>query len=214
MLLCVAWYVRTVFGDGHDYFACTIMKDAPRYPQNASIVSEAFEQFFQANWLQLRRYVCRRIPTPEDAEDIEAESFCVLIEYCQTRPEVQHFRPLLYTIAKQRIARYYETRAARVRDVPLEDAPELPGPRSLAHDTAVHEELRAVHTALQSLDEDARELITLRAMVGLEIDEIAELMGLGSAVVRMRLYRARRALKRVIRKGGEGEQENKRGMET
>jgi RNA polymerase sigma-70 factor (ECF subfamily) len=53
---------------------------------------------------------------------------------------------------------------------------------------------RAVQAGLESLSEDAREIVILRELEGLSYAEIGDRLGLEAGTVKSRLFRARKAL--------------------
>ena len=62
-------------------------------------------------------------------------------------------------------------------------------------------------TALMSLPEDQREVLTLVALDGLAYKDAAEILGLPIGTVMSRLARARDALRRTLDQGETGEAE-------
>ncbi len=56
----------------------------------------------------------------------------------------------------------------------------------------------ALHRALQALDLRFREVLVLKEIEGLEVEEVAEVLGLPQGTVKSRLFRARRQLKGLL----------------
>ena len=55
-----------------------------------------------------------------------------------------------------------------------------------------------VHRAIAQLPDDYREVITLRDIEELPTDEVAETLGISNGAVRVRLHRARQALRKLL----------------
>ncbi len=69
------------------------------------------------------------------------------------------------------------------------------GPEQLAEERERRQQLQS---ALEQLGEDARRMIVLRELEGLDYNEIAETLEIPKGTVRSRLSRAREALRRVL----------------
>lgn len=125
---------------------------------------------------------------------------CQLIEYCRRNPEraILH-RALMFKIARGRIADHFDRRAKK-QEIPIEDAPQIPAPGSIPESIDADDELRRVRAVLETIREEYREVITLHAMVGLSASEIADMMEKPQAHVRVLIFRARRSLRKALRK--------------
>lgn len=177
-----------------------MQKDEPTYPQASRSEETDFDAFFAQERAPIARYVRMRVRNDADAEDIIAESACQLIAYCRrTERTVTHHRALLYKIANARIADYYAARAHASNPIPIEEADELVAPQSLSRAMEVDDELRRVFDAMAKLRADDREIIVLHAISGLTIGELAEFFDIRAGAVRVRLFRARRALRKAMR---------------
>jgi len=103
----------------------------------------------------------------------------------------------LFTIARNTAAKVAErARRSPVSDVPLDTLGVEAGwgsedPESIALAAERHDLLRA---AFASLDDEAREVLTLRDLEGLSGDDTAALLGVSLAAMKSRLHRARLTL--------------------
>lgn len=160
-----------------------------------------FERFFQENTRPLSHFVAIRVSNQHDAEDIAADAMMRMIQYCQQSDvPIENPRALLYRIARNRIIDYYIEKKKAQREVSIEDAPEIVDRKPITVDLDVQWQLDAVRAALKSIREEYREVITLHAMVGLSIGEMAEMMEKTEVNVRVLIFRARRALKKEMEK--------------
>lgn len=147
-----------------------------------------FAALFDSTYQALLGYAVRRVADPEDAADVVAEAYLVAWRRLDDVPAGAEARPWLFGVARNVLANYYrgERRrtvlAARLRETLRTDAPE----------PAV--ELTAIGVAMARLSGDDRELLRLVAWEGLARDEIAMVLRVPRATVRVRLHRARRRL--------------------
>lgn len=173
------------------------MRTQQNYPQSTDF---DFEQFFRENQKPIERFVSARIGSLTDREDVVSEAMCQFLAYCRSHPQREGDpRALLYKIIRRRIADYYEQRKREQRVKPLEETPPIAAPGSIPAMIDTKDELDATRAVLMTLREEYREAITLHAIVGLSIREIAELMEKPEVNVRVLLFRARRSLRRALR---------------
>jgi RNA polymerase sigma-70 factor (ECF subfamily) len=149
------------------------------------------------------RYVSRRVPRREEAEDITAEVFtAAFVELSRFRGQCSPYLWLL-GIARRKIVDSLRRRSARPETLASELVPEgadamsLPevavaeGPEELLERA---EERRVVRDLVDQLNEDQREALLLQYVEGLSIAEIATVMGRSPAAANSLLQRARAAL--------------------
>ena len=127
----------------------------------------------------------------EVAQDALAKAWAARDRYDTSRP----FYPWLATIVRN------ACRDARVRRRPISGLQTerlvSPMPSPLAALDAAEARAR-VRQALDGLEEDHRSIIVMRHFEGLSYAEIAEALGLAQGTVMSRLYRARKALVRIM----------------
>lgn len=151
---------------------------------------ERFAELFDRTHQPLLAYAVRRVADPGDAADVVAETFLVAWRRLDDVPEGDQARPWLFGVARRVLANLYrgERRRSALADrlraelpmvvqPPVEDGPSL------------------VEQALAGLGDDDQELLRLVAWEQLARDEIALVLGVSRAVVRVRLHRARRRLR-------------------
>ncbi len=94
-------------------------------------------------------------------------------------------------------------RRRRDRSVAPEDLPEDIDPRGDALDPAARaagrSDLATLRDALAQLDQLSRSIVVLREIEGLSYTDIADTLGISTALVKTRLLRARRALQAAVR---------------
>ncbi|MEU1510704.1 RNA polymerase sigma factor [Streptomyces sp. NPDC005811] len=158
-----------------------------------------FEEFYRRHVDAVTRFVARRVDDPHTAADLTAEIFLAVLDSAHTyRPGLGSETAWLYGIARnvvsserRRVAREAERdrrfsgrRLLEADDiVRLEDKldAESPGRRLLA--------------ALSRLPEGERAVIELVAVDQLTVTEAAAALGIRQVTARVRLHRARKALR-------------------
>jgi len=160
---------------------------------------DAFEAFYREHVEAVQRFVARRVDDPYLAADLTADVFVAAIEsaggYDASRgsPAAWLYGIARNTIAgeRRRAARELGT-AGRVRGRELVDADDL---------VAIHERLdaeaaaRSLHRELRQLPPSERAVLELVSVDGLSMHDAARALGIGQVAARVRLHRARRALR-------------------
>lgn len=147
-------------------------------------------------------YALRRCH-PDDAADVVSETFVVAWRRLDAIPEEPAVKPWLLGVARRVLAnqrRGLRRRGELVRKVSTYLAPRFQDVSALEHIG----DLQLVGDALNTLSSSDRELLMLVAWEELTPTEIATVLGVPSAVVRKRLFRARNRLAAAVeRDGGE-----------
>ena len=154
--------------------------------------SDAFELLYRRYARTVLGLALRRLGDRGRAEDAVQETFAAIWRAAKTyRPERGAAAPWLFTVARNSIAD-----RGRARREPPAEAPDEPsleaGPAEQAEQSWVS---WRVHSALETLSTNERELIELAYWSGLSQSEIAELVGvpLGTVKTRTRSALARLA---------------------
>lgn len=154
---------------------------------------QQFEAAYRELYAPLCGYALRRVPEPEDAAEVIAETFATLWRRFDRCPQGDELRPWLFGVARRVIA---NQRRGRRRRSALSDrlAANL-DPAAAARLDEVPSELAR---AFASLSESDRELLSLVAWEGLTREELAVALGTNRAAVRLRLHRARKRLRDAL----------------
>ncbi|MFQ5788929.1 MAG: RNA polymerase sigma factor [Acidobacteriota bacterium] len=147
--------------------------------------------------------LCRRVlPTREDAEDATGEIFLKVRLRLDRYDARRAFTPWLYRIAanhcwdelrKRRSRRSVECGEAEEDELKSQD----PGPHELLEAKRSRKQIRA---ALGRVDDRARLALVLRYYAELSYQEIAEVLAVTPSFVGVLLWRARRELRRLLRR--------------
>jgi RNA polymerase sigma factor (sigma-70 family) len=159
----------------------------------------AFTEFYRAHSGEVTRFVTRRVADPQLAADLTADVFLAVIEAAAGyRGSFGGPRTWLFGIARNVIAAEFR-RSARQRRA--EDL--IAGRRLLDADDVdrlvakidAFRDVRALHQELQALPEGERAVLELVAVDGLSVAEAAAALGIRPVAARVRLHRARQALR-------------------
>lgn len=152
----------------------------------------AFERLFRAHVDAIRRYARRRA-AEADAEEIVAETFEIAWRRLDRVPEGAEL-PWLYGVAGRVLA---NQRRGADRRRQLADRVEAMTPRT-SPDGGPPGGDEPILEALAMLRAPDRELLCLMAWEGLERDALAQAIGVSRASLRVRIHRARRALRAAL----------------
>lgn len=144
---------------------------------------------------------CTYVGDSDDARDLAQEIFVRIYRHLDGCKDAERFLPWLIRISRNACIDHLRRRKARppARDIPAESALRLVAPGETPDEEYVRKErLRIVETALQRLSDINREIILLKDMQGLPLDDIAGLLDLPIGTVKSRSSRARIELAKAV----------------
>jgi RNA polymerase sigma-70 factor (ECF subfamily) len=160
---------------------------------------DAFETFYRQHLEAVQRFVARRVSDPHQAADLTADVFLAAIDSAGT------FRPgrgtpigWLYGVARNVLAatRRREARglaaAGRLAARALVDSDDL---ARIEERIDAEAQARELYRAMERLTESERAVLELVALEQLSITDAAAALGIRQTAVRVRLHRARRAMR-------------------
>lgn len=147
---------------------------------------EAAEQLVIAHADAIWRYVRRRVPTVDHADDLAAEVFAIAWRSSAHRLPADEQRLWLFGVARRTVLA-----DARRRHRHLGLVERLSPSSGTVPDVAARTELGHALDALPELD---REVLLLRAWDGWPVTDIARFLGVTPNAVSVRLHKARVAL--------------------
>ena len=130
----------------------------------------------------------------EDARDLAQEIFVRLYEARSQWPSGDEFLPWLFRVARNRSVDYLRRRSVRrpastVDETAIADLPDLtPGAEAQA---IASDRRNLLHAALRGLSAINREIVVLRDVHGLPIQQVASILGVPLGTVKSRASRAR-----------------------
>ena len=158
------------------------------------------EDLYEQHARQVYRYLFSLCGEGDTAEDLTQETFCQALKNLDAfrgdcTPQVW-----LCAIAKRL---WYKELERRKRSAPLEEEhlSRLTAPDDPAGETERREERMALYRGLQKLEPETREVIYLRLAGEFSFREIGELMGKSEVWARVRFYRGKERLARIMTGG-------------
>jgi RNA polymerase sigma-70 factor (ECF subfamily) len=156
---------------------------------------QRFRALYAAHFEPILRYALRRVTVGEDAADVVAETFLTAWRRLDDVPPGAQARLWLFGVARRVLANHARGEGRRHR---LGERLRVELSQRLLDPAAELDGVLAVREAIGRLGELDREILTLSVWEQLEPREIAEVLGLSSAVVRTRLSRARSRLREEL----------------
>ena len=141
------------------------------------------------------------VRNPEEARDLAQDIFVRIYNKLETFQGHETFLAWMLRLARNLCIDHLRRLKARppAHDVPVDDGPELSDPAETPEEAWVAgSRKRLVHRALQKLSEQYREIILLKDIQGLKLEEIASMLELPLGTVKSRSNRARLELARVV----------------
>jgi RNA polymerase sigma factor (sigma-70 family) len=155
-----------------------------------------FERYHRS----LFRYFVSMNRHREQAEDLVQEVFFRMLRYRTSYDPAQSFTAWMYQIARNAgVDHVRKRRAGEVVDIEefaerRELVSALPGPEESA---SRGQDLALLRRAMAQLPEDKREILVLSRFQGMKHEDIAEVLGCEVGTVKVRVYRAIRALEQI-----------------
>jgi RNA polymerase sigma-70 factor (ECF subfamily) len=169
----------------------------------------AFEQLVVGESERLFRVIARIVNDDEEAQNILQETFLQAYQRLDTFRRESKLTTWLYAIGIN-LARASLRKSRRTSPLSEADLDRLQpaftrgmfqqssedwNPQKVAEKSDLH---RIVHDAIQQLPEDYRTIVTLRDIEEYSTEETARMLNISSGAVRVRLHRARQALRSLL----------------
>ena len=164
--------------------------------------ANAFETLVTAYEKTVYNLTLRMVGNPQDAEDMTQEAFLKAYNSLDSFRGDSKFSVWLYRIVSNvcldhlRKKNRRSTVSLSVEDDEGEEIQlDIPD-TALSPEAMLEQKLtrEAVRRGLQSLDEDARQILLLREIQGMSYEEIADVLDLEPGTVKSRIFRARKKL--------------------
>lgn len=160
---------------------------------------QALGQLYDRHQEDIYRFIAARTGDAQTAQDLTGEVFARMVERLHGyRAGQVPFRAWLYRIARNLVTDHVRREAAgsraAVKIAPLE-AHGDPVEPVVFHNMA----LEAAAHGLANLDDNPRDVIILRFIIGMTLDETAETLGLTTASVKAHQHRGLKTLRAVLK---------------
>jgi len=183
------------------------MEDLPQKRPGVSSDSanELFARLYDSEMPRVYRYLCYRVNSRTEAEDLTADVFQrALRQWPQVFATLKSPRAWLFTVATNRLTDYYrrwQSGPSASLDGCFDLASDQPDPETEA---VRREEVTILLSNLQQLSERDRAVLTLRFAGDLDHREIGQVLGISEGASAVALLRALRRLRELY----EEEQDN------
>lgn len=159
---------------------------------------EAYRQLYRTYQDPIVRFLAFKLPRREDVDEVTSEVFLRGWEY-MTSNVVQNPQALFYKIAHNLVANFYRDQAGKkheeLTDVMLDT---IPSGTSLVGDIEAKEGFAELLEKISAIKEEYRQVIILRYIEEQSIEEIAAILGKTANNVRVLLFRAKNAIKKIL----------------
>lgn len=184
------------------------MREQPSQSSQGQETKESmFISWYETHSDEIFRFALLRIRDREKALDITQETFTKLWDYLSKgKTEIKHPRGIIFKIARNLIID--ESRKASSHTLSLDslidtttdndsvqyqpEAPKSDIPSGITVD------LERALGAIETLEPNHREIITLRFLHELSVEEISELIGINKNSVSVRIHRGLEALRKIL----------------
>lgn len=164
---------------------------------------EAFIKVYDDFASDIYRFVYFKVGDEEEAKDLTSMIFLKTWNHIQnkTLTSADTLRALLYKVARTSIIDYYRETGNKLEsslddeENPIDIADEKV---NLPEEIDKNNDLERIKSKLPLLKEEYREIIVLRFISDLEIEEISDVTGKSKGNIRVLLHRALNALKTLI----------------
>lgn len=154
---------------------------------------QALAEVFDRLAKPIFRFIYFKVSSSEVAEDLASQVFLKFIEQLKNNPalKVSSLKAYLYRIAKNLVIDYYRTREKE--ELPLIYSDDQI-PDSLVFDPTIEYEINELEKIINSLKAEYKEVMILRHIEGMSINEIAKILDKTSGNIRIILHRALKQL--------------------
>jgi RNA polymerase sigma-70 factor (ECF subfamily) len=171
--------------------------------------AQAFERLVQQETPRLYRVILRIVHDEDEARSVLQETYLQAYKRLHTFRRESKLTTWLYAIGINQ-ARSAQRKARRLQSLTEQDLDRMQpnfadgmhaeqygawNPQKLAEQA---ERKRIVHEAIQQLPPDYRTVVMLRDIEELSTEEVAQMLDISNGAVRVRLHRARHALRRLL----------------
>ncbi len=160
----------------------------------------AFSELYHRYVNRVYRYLLVRVGNEQDAQDLTSQTFLAAMESIKSYRGPQPFVAWLFGIARHKEADLFRRHRPEVE---LETAAYISDGENYEEQIGRQLQLEMVARKLQTIAPDRAEALTLRLFAGLEVAEIAQMVGKNEAAVRMLVHRGLRDLQDQLNPGRE-----------
>jgi RNA polymerase sigma-70 factor (ECF subfamily) len=173
------------------------------FPELLAAAQGGDEEAFAVLWRYLQPALLRyfRVAARDAAEDLAADTWVSVIRRLQQfRGDERAFRAWVFTVARHRAIDWRRQAARRPTNlVPVEQLAEHQAPDDPVTQVLEGQSTRAALALLAGLPADQAEVVALRVLGGLEVAEVARIVGKRPGAVRVLAHRGLRRLAKRLK---------------
>lgn len=164
---------------------------------------EAFAKLYDIYAKRIYSFVFFKVSNREEAEDITSEVFLKAWRYINEKKKIESFSGLLYRLARNCVIDLYRSRSKQKEQLSIDAEMEIEigsnrWTESFNEELGSKLEMQKIVLALKKMKHEYREVVTLRYVDELEVNEIAEITGKGQIAIRVTLHRGLKKLKELL----------------
>jgi RNA polymerase sigma-70 factor, ECF subfamily len=168
------------------------------FPELLLAAQAGDEQAFTVLWRNLQPAVLRyvRVAAQQAAEDLAADTWVSVIRGLgRFRGDERAFRAWVFTLARHRVIDWHRQAAHRpTQSVPVALVADQPAPDDPVAAVLEAQSTRAALALLAELPANQAEVLALRVLAGLDVAEVARIVGKRPGAVRVLAHRGLRQL--------------------
>ena len=173
------------------------------FPELLAAAQSGDEEAFAVLWRHLQPALLRyfQVAAPPAAEDLAADTWVSVIRRLQQfRGDEGAFRAWVFTVARHRAIDWRRQAARRPTTlVPAEQLAERSAPDDPVAQVLEGQSTRAALALVAELPPDQAEVVALRVLGGLEVAEVARIVGKRPGAVRVLAHRGLRRLAKLLK---------------
>lgn len=159
---------------------------------NDTAAEQAFEELYDRLASDVFRYCRRVLGSHSMAEDITQETFVRLFKSASRERSMTNLRAYVFRIARNLCL---NTKVSKHTGLTMLEEFHLP-PTTIQYEQK--DLVDCIRSAVECLPIEYREAFVLREYNGLSYAEISDVLGLSSATVKVRLYRAKQKIRQLL----------------
>jgi RNA polymerase sigma-70 factor, ECF subfamily len=164
---------------------------------------EAFIEAYDKYVNDIYRFVFFKVNIKEEAEDITSSIFLKTWDYIQNNSitDYKTLKSLFYKVARNAIIDYYRKKNVTISIDKINDEKGIDvadESQDIHKQLEIEGEIKDVKAGMLELKDEYREIITLRFINDLSIDEIAKILDKDKGNIRVLIHRAIQALKKIL----------------
>lgn len=161
-------------------------------------IEEVFMKCYDEHSDALFRYCYFQVSNREVANDLLQDTFTKTWIYLKDGKEVENLRAFLYKVARNLIIDYRRKKKAQSLEAITETGIEFPDEDTGEEEKILESDKSFVVSKLEELDEESREILTMRYINEMGIKEISEALDITANNTSVKIHRALEKMKDLL----------------